>query len=312
MSEYKMSSSYKKGIILIIISAIMFGINPAFSVMLRSGGMNLPASLLSRFLISAILYFFILVKRGQLNDLRIMDSTKVSLLVAGLFFFFMALTLLASYAYIPSGLATVIHFTYPALVMLLAVILKQQKPSVAVVVGVVLSLLAVALISYPSGDVRLNSTGILLAAVSAISISLYVILLNQEDLKDINSLVIVYYIAVFFSLLIIAWIAGEIIGAKTSREIFGNITLEVVIGGLGFGLSCAVGVLLFAIGVKSVGGAIAGAVSTLEPLTAVVVGTLFFNEPLPSTFIIAGIFIIGATILLSLKGETVKNEFEVD
>lgn len=312
MSEYKMSSSYKKGIILIIISAIMFGINPAFSVMLRSGGMNLPASLLSRFLISAILYFFILVKRGQLNDLRIMDSTKVSLLVAGLFFFFMALTLLASYAYIPSGLATVIHFTYPALVMLLAVILKQQKPSVAVVVGVVLSLLAVALISYPSGDVRLNSTGILLAAVSAISISIYVILLNQEGLKDINSLVIVYYIAVFFSLLIIAWIAGEIIGAKTSREIFGNITLEVVIGGLGFGLSCAVGVLLFAIGVKSVGGAIAGAVSTLEPLTAVVVGTLFFKEPLPSTFIIAGIFIIGATILLSLKGETVKNEFEVD
>jgi drug/metabolite transporter (DMT)-like permease len=312
MSEYKMSSSYKKGIILIIISAIMFGINPAFSVMLRSGGMNLPASLLSRFLLSAIIYFFILVKRGQLKDLKIMDSTKISLLVAGLFFFFMALTLLASYAYIPSGLATVIHFTYPALVMLLAIISKQQKPSIAVVVGVVLSLIAVALISYPTGDVRLNSTGILLAAVSAIAISIYVILLNQEGLKDINSLVIVYYIAVFFSLLIIAWMAGEIIGSKTSRDVFGEISLEVIIGALGFGVSCAVGVLLFAIGVKSVGGAIAGAVSTLEPLTAVVVGTLVFKEPLPSTFIIAGIFIIGATILLSLKGETVKNEFEVD
>jgi drug/metabolite transporter (DMT)-like permease len=307
-----MSSSYKKGIILIIISAIMFGINPAFSVMLRSGGMNLPASLLSRFLLSAIIYFFILVKRGQLKDLKIMDSTKISLLVAGLFFFFMALTLLASYAYIPSGLATVIHFTYPALVMLLAIISKQQKPSIAVVVGVVLSLIAVALISYPTGDVRLNSTGILLAAVSAIAISIYVILLNQEGLKDINSLVIVYYIAVFFSLLIIAWMAGEIIGSKTSRDVFGEISLEVIIGALGFGVSCAVGVLLFAIGVKSVGGAIAGAVSTLEPLTAVVVGTLVFKEPLPSTFIIAGIFIIGATILLSLKGETVKNEFEVD
>lgn len=307
-----MSSSYKKGIILIIISAIMFGINPAFSVMLRSGGMNLPASLLSRFLLSAIIYFFMLVKRGQLKDLKIMDSTKVSLLVAGLFFFFMALTLLASYAYIPSGLATVIHFTYPALVMLLAIISKQQKPSIAVVVGVVLSLIAVALISYPTGDVRLNSTGILLAAVSAIAISIYVILLNQEGLKDINSLVIVYYIAVFFSLLIIAWMAGEIIGAKTSRDVFGEISLEVIIGALGFGVSCAVGVLLFAIGVKLVGGAIAGAVSTLEPLTAVVVGTLVFKEPLPSTFIIAGIFIIGATILLSLKGETVNNEFVVD
>ncbi|MFA6865231.1 MAG: DMT family transporter [Sphaerochaetaceae bacterium] len=307
-----MSSSYKKGIILIIISAIMFGINPAFSVMLRSGGMNLPASLLSRFLLSAIIYFFMLVKRGQLKDLKIMDSTKVSLLVAGLFFFFMALTLLASYAYIPSGLATVIHFTYPALVMLLAIISKQQKPSIAVVVGVVLSLIAVALISYPTGDVRLNSTGILLAAVSAIAISIYVILLNQEGLKDINSLVIVYYIAVFFSLLIIAWMAGEIIGAKTSRDVFGEISLEVIIGALGFGVSCAVGVLLFAIGVKLVGGAIAGAVSTLEPLTAVVVGTLVFKEPLPSTFIIAGIFIIGTTILLSLKGETVNNEFVVD
>ena len=115
----------------------------------------------------------------------------------------MALTLLASYAFIPSGLATVIHFTYPALVMLFAILLNQMKPSFVVLIGVILSLIAVSIISYPSGDVVLNSTGIILAVISAIAVSIYVILLNQKGLNDINSLVIVFYIAMFFSLIIV-------------------------------------------------------------------------------------------------------------
>jgi drug/metabolite transporter (DMT)-like permease len=295
---------YRKGMILIIISAIMFGINPAFSVMMRSGGMSLPVSILSRFIISSIIYFLMIAKRGELKLLKLKPSTRLALVFAGIFFFTMALTLLASYQFIPSGLATVIHFSYPAMVMVMAVIFGQQKISSVVIIGIVLSLFAVGLISYPSEVIVYNKIGIILAVISAIAISIYVILLNQKGLKDLNSLVMVFYIALIFSLVIIAWIVSDFIGGKTSFEMFGDITKEVIIGALGFGGCCAIGVLLFAIGVKSVGGAIAGAVSTLEPLTAVFAGTLFFNEPLPSTFVIAGICIIGSTILLSLKGET--------
>ena len=299
---------YRKGMVLIVISAIMFGINPAFSVMMRSGGMGLPVSILSRFIISAIIYFLMIAKRGELKLLKIPSSTRLTLLIAGIFFFIMALTLLASYQFIPSGLATVIHFSYPAMVMVLAVLFGQQKPSAVVIVGIVLSLFAVVLISYPTGTVVYNKTGIILSLVSAIAITIYVILLNQKELKSLNSLVMVFYIALIFTVAIVAWIVVELIGEKTASDMFGDITVEVIIGAIGFGGSCSIGVLLFAIGVKSVGGAIAGAVSTLEPLTAVFAGTVFFKEPLPSTFIIAGICIIGATILLSLKGET--NEIE--
>jgi drug/metabolite transporter (DMT)-like permease len=298
------TSVYRKGMVLIVISAIMFGINPAFSVMMRSEGMSLPVSILSRFIISAIIYFLMIIKRGELKLLKVPSLTRFPLIVAGIFFFIMALTLLASYQFIPSGLSTVIHFSYPAMVMVLAVIFGQQKPSVVVIVGIVLSLFAVTLISYPTGDIVYNKTGIILAVLSAIAISIYVILLNQKGLKDLNSLVIVFYIALIFTVVIIAWILVDLIGGKTVHEMFGNINKEVIIGAIGFGGCCAIGVLLFAIGVKLVGGAITGAVSTLEPLTAVFAGTIFFNEPLPSTFIISGICIVGATILLSLKGES--------
>lgn len=298
------TAAYLKGILLIIISAIMFGINPAFSVMMRSGGMNLHVSILTRFVISAIIYFIIIAKRGELHLLKISKSSAKSLIVAGIFFFVMALTLLASYQFIPSGLATVIHFSYPAMVVILAVALKQQKPTIVVIIGIVLSLFAVGMISFPSSDVTYNKIGITLAILSAIAISIYVILLNQEGLKSLNSLVIVFYIAAIFTLAIIVWIIVDLSGVDTLSSMFKKINLEVVIGAIGFGVCCAVGVLLFAIGVKTVGGAIAGAVSTLEPLTAVIVGTVFFNEPLPSNFILACAFIFGATILLSLRGET--------
>lgn len=298
------TAGYKKGMILIIISAIMFGTNPAFSVMMRSGGMSLPVSILIRFLIATLIYFFMIVKRGKLKLLKVSPSTSISLVFAGIFFFAMALTLLASYQFIPSGLATVIHFSYPAMVMVLAIILGQEKPSAVVIVGVILSLSAVSLISHPSGSVIYNKTGIILAVISAIAISIYVILLNQKKLKNLNSLVMVFYIAIIFTIAIVGWIIFDVIGEKTLSDMIGIISKEVIIGAIGFGSCCAIGVLLFVIGVKSVGGAIAGAVSTLEPLTAVVAGTLFFKEPLPSSFILAGVCIIGSTILLSLKGES--------
>ncbi len=299
-----MSKSYSKGIIIVVISAIMFGINPAFSLMLRSGGMDLPTSLLFRFIISAAFYFFLLVKRGELPDLKIDGSTIKALVISGFFFFTMALTLLASYAYIPSGLSTVIHFSYPMIVMVFAVILGQEKLNPYIIISLVLALFAVALISVPDKNIVLDYRGIILSVISAIAVSTYVLLLNQKELKALNSFVIVFYIALFFTLVIISWIVIEAINGKTSLEIFGIISPTVLIGGIGFGVCCAVGVLLFAIGVKSIGGAVAGAVSTLEPLSAVLVGTLLFNEPLPSTFVIAGIAIIGSTILLSLKGES--------
>lgn len=298
-----MSKSYLQGIIIVVISAIMFGINPAFSVMLRSGGMDLPTSLLFRFIIAAVFYFLLLVKRKELSDLIIDKATIKALLISGFFFFMMALTLLASYSYIPSGLSTVIHYSYPIMVMIFAVILGQQQLNKYIVISLLLAFTAVVLISIPDSNIKLDSRGIILSLLSAIAICVYVILLNQKELKQLNSYVIVFYIALLFTLVIIAWICIEFLNGKPSNQIFGIITPYVIFGGIGFGSCCAIGVLLFAIGVKSIGGAIAGAVSTLEPLTAVVVGTIMFKEPLPSTFAIASIAIIGSTILLSLKGE---------
>lgn len=299
-----MSKSYLHGIIIVVISAIMFGINPAFSVMLRSGGMDLPMSLLFRFIIAAIFYFVLLFKRKELIDLKIDRATIKALLIAGVFFFIMALTLLASYAFIPSGLSTVIHFSYPLIVMVFAIILGQQKLNPYIIISLILASIAVSLISLTDSNIVLDYRGILLSLVSSIAVSTYVILLNQKELKQLNSFVIVFYIALLFTLVIIAWIVIEYLNGKALNEIFGVISISVLIGGLGFGSCCAIGVLLFAIGVKSIGGAVAGAVSTLEPLTAVLVGTIFFEEPLPATFTIAGIAIIFSTILLSLKGET--------
>jgi drug/metabolite transporter (DMT)-like permease len=265
--------------------------------------MVLPFSLLFRFIIGLVFYFLLLVKRKKLSALIIERETIKELLIAGIFFFIMALTLLASYAYIPSGLSTVIHYSYPMIVMILAVIIGQQKLNFYIIISLILASIAVVLISLPDSHVILDPRGIILSIISSLAISLYIILLNQKKLKQLNSFVIVFYIALLFTIVIIAWLAIDFLNGKSSTEIFGVITPLVVIGGIGFGACCAVGVLLFAIGVKAIGGAVAGAVSTLEPLTAVLVGTILFKEPLPSTFIIASIAIIGSTILLSLKGE---------
>ena len=206
-----------------------------------------------------------------------------------------------SYTKIPSGIATVIHFIYPILVTIISIKTGRDKLTFSLVIVIICTFLGVALVSDFSHQ-SLNLFGVLLAALSAITYTVYIYLINDESLKKIDNTVFVFYVSFIgaFFLLFVLFLQNTFF--PSVQGIWGNsFSTKVFIGAVGLGLTQSFGVIFFALGVKYVGGPIGGALSAFEPLTAVFIGACFFQESLTLICVIGCLLILGSTTFLSIS-----------
>ena len=102
-----------KGLIYGVISSATFGLIPLFALPAIRNGIGVDSVMFYRFGISALVLGLWLVIRRY--DLRISGRELFTLAGLGIFYAMTALLLTTSYLYIPSGIATTIHFLYPVL-----------------------------------------------------------------------------------------------------------------------------------------------------------------------------------------------------
>ncbi len=136
------------------------GLYPYLPYLLYKPVSPLNSVVFYRFLFSSILLVIILCIRK--TNFKI--SGKQALIIFGLAFLYAATSLLLtkSYLYIPSGLATTLHFLYPVLVTLLMVTFFKDKVSVSIIIATIMAIGGVYLLSGSEGG-TLNSTGLALA-----------------------------------------------------------------------------------------------------------------------------------------------------
>ena len=161
-----------KGLFYAIISSSTFGLVPLFAIPALQAGIPLNSVVFYRFLFSSILLGIILCIRK--TNFKI--SGKQALIIFGLAFLYAATSLLLtkSYLYIPSGLATTLHFLYPVLVTLLMVTFFKDKVSVSIIIATIMAIGGVYLISGSEGG-TLNSTGLALALTTVLTYASYIV-----------------------------------------------------------------------------------------------------------------------------------------
>ena len=289
-----------KGVALTTISAIMFGTMPLFAIMLRSGGMYLIPSIATRFCIGTLFYGFLILVKGKKKGLRLKKRVFFRLIITALLFSSTSLFLFISYARIPSGLATVIHFTYPVIITIFSVKAGRDRLTSFLLVAILCSFCGILLVTDPF-NAQFDIWGVVSAFVSAIVFALYTFLINDNDLKQIDNTAFVFYNSgiSFIVLLIITFI--QILSGTSTSQLLGTFSFKVLYGMLGTGIFCAVAVAFFAIGVKDIGGPVGGALSAFEPLTAVLIGVLFFKETVAPYFGLGVILILSSTLILSFS-----------
>ena len=259
--------------------------------LLTHGG-NAYTAAFFRFLIGAVLLGLVLKIRKRK---RLFIGGKELLAALGLSVFY-ALTLgllYSSYAYISSGLATTLHFIYPAVVILLQLALFRVRPRTLDLVCLVLALGGIFLMNVRGGEA--GPAGILLAASSGVAYAFYIALYGHSRVKDLSALLLAFWISVFAAAELALFIT-----------VTGNWQLPADLTGWGMTallalLTDVLALVFFQKGLQACGGVTASRLSTFEPLTGLAVGVLVYRETLTPASA-AAVACILASVLLLLAG----------
>lgn len=296
-----------------IASGISYGMNPLFAKPLLESGVPVLVMLFYRYSISAVLLFlWITLTKGSFRTGGSgPEKTSVKhrlkglgvMAFMGISFACSSLTLFNSYNYIPSGLATTLVYLYPAFVALTMVFLKVY-PSWQVWVAIAATFLGIVLLSVPSGDVQINIFGVFLAALSALCCAFYLVTVNvSKTIRHLSETTITFYAlsagAIFFYIIRIL-ADGDfslLTGVDTAADWFNLIGLAIV--------PTMISLLTLAVSSRSIGPTKTSVLGVFEPLSALMVGVLLFDEPLTLQMTIGICICIAAVLfmILSRRGE---------
>ncbi len=288
-------NKYIKGIFLTSFSSIMFGLNPLFVTTLQLSNMNVFWTLIVRFG-GSFLFFFLIVNVKNIKY-KLKKDIIFKVFLCSLFFLLTSVFLVYSYTRMASGLTTVIHFFYPVVITLMSVHAKREKFTFALAISIILSLLGVYFVTDPS-HLKFDSLGVISSLLSAITISLYLFIVNDKDVKVIDNTVFMVYVNLFA--IILLFITSLIIPAQFMAISKISYSSDIIFGIIGYIIASALGAYYYAYGTKIVGGPIAGTIGAFEPLTAVLVGILYLAEKCTNLYILGVILILLSTIITSL------------
>lgn len=287
----------KKGVLLTILSAVLFGCNPLISKQIYALGGNSVTLSFYRMLITSI-GFWIINKFYTREDFRVSGRELKKLFWCAQGYCLTPYLLWSSYNYLPSGLATTIHFVYPVLVLLGSVIFYREKLNGKKIFSCLLCVVGIVCFCQMSGDV--TAFGIAIALLSGVTYTSYILLLDHSGLVDIHPYKLSFWLAAIgaVELLIIS------VGTRTLTfdiEPAGwvlTVVFAIITG--------AVASTAFQLGTKYIGAQNASLLSTFEPLTSVAVGIIVYHEAMTTRTVLGIIAILLSVIIVSISNG--KNE----
>jgi len=294
--EYKEKGREKvkkiNGIIYTVVSSAAFGIMPILAKIAYKGGANAVTVLFLRFFLAALILLpYIVVTK---KDFKINRAQLKHIIFLGIIgYTATTFTLFISYNYISVGLATTIHFVYPVIVTVFAVILYKEKLHLSKIFALVLSVLGIYLL-VGNGSLALNFKGIGFALVSGFFYAYYIVGVSHSEVSKIDNYVLTFYLAS------IAAISLFIMGMINGQLNF-NIQAYSVLASSGIALvSTVLALTMFLKGVKIIGPSSAAILSTLEPIVSIILGVLILKEELSFSIISGCILILFSVIILTL------------
>ena len=272
-----------------IITGVTYGLNPLFAMPLMADGASIETILFFRYGLSVLLLglFIWITKQTFSITLKQMGI----LLILGVLYTCSSLFLFEAYKYIASGLATTLIFLYPVIVALIMVFLRVV-PSWPVWLSIVATFVGVVVMTRSSGTEAINPIGVWLSLGSALVYAMFIVIINKsKTISSVSSTLLTFYSLMVGSVVFMTKIL--VVGIDMSVGLdHGMAWLNLV--GLAI-FPTIVSTASLALATRNIGATKASVLGVFEPITAILVGTLFLGEAL-TTNIVAGIVISIAAV----------------
>lgn len=285
-----------KGILYAAASSSTFGLAPFFSITLLMAGFSSFEVLSYRWGVAAVALALFGLFTGcsfRLKRHEILPVVCLSLFRAATSF-----ALIIAYSNIASGVASIIHFMYPLAVAAVMMLLFKERRSVWVIAAILISFAGASLLV--CGDIHRadgdKALGIIAACVSVFAYAGYIIGVKKSKAVNINSTALTCYVTAIGALI---FITG---GCFTSgiRLVTDGWTWLVI---LGLALpATAISNITLVQAIKYAGPTLTSILGALEPLTAVIIGVIAFNEVFTAVSALGVALILAAVTLVVVYG----------
>lgn len=257
-----------KGVFLAILSSSTFGMIPFFALPVIREGVGIDSILFYRFAISALVVglYLLLVK----SDFRITIRELITLFLLGVFYALTSLCLTASYLYIPSSVATTIHFLYPVLVTAIMILFFKSRVSLPIILAAVMAIAGVYLLSGGESGGMINMKGLVFVLTTVFTYAVYIVGVNKSCIQKMDGLKMTFYV-LFSSALIFA---GNLLVKGNGLEPIPSYSAGVNLFLLAL-IPTLISDLTLILAIKQVGSTVAAILGCMEPLTALFLGICF-------------------------------------
>ena len=277
------------------LAGVSYGTNPLFGKALMDSGVPVMVMLFFRYGFAALLLAVWMLLRKE--SFRAGRREIGLLVILGLLFSGSSITLFGSYAYIPSGLATTLIYLYPVFVALIMVFLRIY-PSWQTWLSILATFGGILLLSAPSDAVRIRLPGVLLAIGSALCYSFYLVVVNRSKrIRKVSEHTLTFYSlltgTLLFAIIRTAHGGGLLEGIDTAADWGNLIGLAIV--------PTMISMLTLAMSSRYIGPTKTAVLGVFEPLTAILIGTLLFGEPLTARMAGGIAVCVAAVIFMILK-----------
>lgn len=264
-----------------------------------AGGANITTILAGRFLLAGFFMFLFLALRGQ--SLVIDRTSALRLLGMGAVGYGgMSMLFANSVQYLPASLTSLLLYTYPALVTVLALLVGDERFNSAKGIALVVCTAGLVLLLGASfSGARLE--GVLSALGAAFIYSCYIIIGNRI-LKNLDPMVTSLWVCTSAGLTFLIY--GVVVG---------NLTLDIAPQGWLSILGIAVfptlfGVIGFFAGLRLIGATNASIISMLEPLITVLLSALLLGERITPLQGFGGAVLLFGGLILQIWGHEARHQ----
>ena len=284
-----------KGFLYGIVASSTFGLLPLFTLPVMGEGLTTFSILSYRMLFASILVA-VLMLIGRVSFATNLKELRW-FAVLGFLYYGSAALLFQAYGGMASGLATTLHFMYPVSVTVIMTLVYKQRPSVVTICAIILSLIGVALLCLRESSTGVSSLlSIFLVLLSGVCYAVYLVLVSTvKRINQQNSQKLTFYVLMFSgAFFMLSTLQGgglQIIpSASAGINLLLMATLPTLLSNLALVRS-----------VKNIGSTLTSVLGAMEPLTAIIVGILVFDESLRGLMIVGIILILVSVSLIVLS-----------
>jgi drug/metabolite transporter (DMT)-like permease len=292
------------GVVFGLISASLYGITPIFVYHATDNGADSFGLMCSRYIIAVVV---LLIYRTFKMGLGNWPSRKLSLklfLLGAIGLYSNSICMFTAFDYLPSGLAMVLFYFYPILVVLFGWVFFRHVPPKIIWPCLAITLLGVALsASNLSGG---QAKGVAIIVFGAFAYAIYSVLAAASMPKtDLVSGLILIFGGAGFSFVVV-WLIDPP-GLPTTMPFVADVWLPA----LEIGIVGTIGAMgIFFAGMNLIGASKSAVIQTWEVLVAICSGVFFLNQSFSIRQLFGAVLILSGVIVL-LRVEANQNNADI-